>query len=101
MGSRSELLRLHREAILDLLAARGIEDVRIFGSIARGEDESTSDIDLIVELHGERSSGAELLEALELSELLTRLLGARVDVVTPRSLRQEVRALAMAEAVPL
>ena len=101
VGSRSDLLRLHRDAILDVLATRDIDEVRIFGSIARGEDESGSDIDLIVELQGERSSGAELLEALELSELLTRLVGARVDVVTPRSLRPEVRALAVAEAVPL
>ena len=101
VGSRSDLLRLHRDAILQLLSTRGVEDVRIFGSIARGDDEPASDIDLIVELHGERSAGAELLEALELSELLTRLVGARVDVVTPRSLRPEVRALAMAEAVPL
>ena len=101
MGSRSDLLRLHRDAILDLLSTRGVQDVRIFGSIARGDDEADSDIDLIVELHGERSSGAELLDVLELSELLTRLVGARVDVVTPRSLCPEVRALAMAEAVPL
>ena len=101
MGSRSDLLLLHREAILDLLSARGIEDVRIFGSVARGDDEPASDIDLIVELEGERSSGAELLEALELSELLSRLVGARVDVVTARSLRPEVRAVATAESVPL
>jgi predicted nucleotidyltransferase len=101
VGPRSDLLRVHRDAILRLLSERGVQDVRIFGSIARGEDESASDIDLIVELHGERSSGAELLEALELSELLTRLVGTRVDVVTARSLRPEVRALAIAEAIPL
>lgn len=101
MGSQSELLRTHREGILDLLGARGIDDVRVFGSVARGDDEPVSDIDLIVQLRGERSSGAELLEALELSELLTRLVGVRVDVVTPRSLRPEVRASALAEAVPL
>lgn len=101
MGSQSELLRAHRESILDLLGARGIDDVRVFGSVARGDDEPASDIDLIVQLRGERSSGAELLEVLELSELLTRLVGVRVDVVTPRSLRPEVRAPALAEAVPL
>jgi len=101
VGSRSDLLRLHRDAILELLSTRGVRNVRIFGSIARGDDELASDIDLIVELYGERSSGAELLEALELSELLTSLVGARVDVVAPRSLRPEVRELAMAEAVPL
>lgn len=101
VGSRADLLYLHRDAILELLSTRGVEDVRIFGSIARGDDESASDIDLIVELDGERSSGAELLEVLELSELLTALVGARVDVVSARSLRPEVRALAVAEAVPI
>ncbi len=42
-----------------------------------------------------------MLEVLELSELLSALVGARVDVVTARSLRPEVRDLAVAEAVPL
>ena len=101
VGSKADLLNAHREAIRDLLAARGAANIRVFGSIARGEDDASSDIDLIVELRGERSSGAELLDALELSELLTSLVGARVDVVTFRSLRPEVRELAVAEAVPL
>ncbi len=87
VGSKADLLNAHREAIRDLLAARGAANIRVFGSIARGEDDASSDIDLIVELRGERSSGAELLDALELSELLTSLVGARVDVVTFRSLR--------------
>lgn len=101
MGSKADLLDAHRGAIRELLAARGIANVRVFGSVARGEDEPSSDIDLIVELEGERSPGAELLEALELTELLTGLVGARVDVVTSRSLRPEVREVAIAEAVPL
>jgi predicted nucleotidyltransferase len=49
---------------------------------------------------GERSAGSELLEVLGLSEELSELLDARVDVVTPRTLRREVRALALAEALP-
>lgn len=97
----TELLRRHREAIIDVLARRGVDHVRVFGSIARGDDEPGSDIDLLVELRGEHSSGGELLEVLELSELLSALVGARVDVVTARSLRPEVRDLAVAEAVPL
>ena len=101
METRSELLRRHREAIIDMLTARGVADIRVFGSAARGEDDPGSDIDLLVALPGERSSGGELLEVLELSELLTTLIGARVDVATPRSLRSEVRELALAEAVPL
>lgn len=101
MIARSELLRRHRDAIISVLAQRGAEDVRVFGSVARGEEEPESDIDLLVELRGERSAGGELLAVLELSELLTALVGARVDVVTARSLRPEVRELAVAEAVPL
>lgn len=101
VDSPSELLRQHREAIIALLVRRGANNVRVFGSVARGEDEADSDIDLLVELQGERSSGGELLEVLELSELLSALVGARVDVVTVRSLRSDVRDLALAEAVPL
>jgi predicted nucleotidyltransferase len=101
MRSRSELLRRHRAAIIDVLTQRGADDVRVFGSVARGEDEPESDIDLLVELRGQRSPGDELLTVLELSEVLTSLVGARVDVVTARSLRPEVRELAVAEAVPL
>lgn len=85
---------------MDVLNQRGADDVRVFGSVARGEDEPESDIDLLVELRGD-SPGDELLTVLELSELLTSLIGARVDVVTARSLRPEVRELAVAEAVPL
>jgi predicted nucleotidyltransferase len=101
VGSNADLLNAHRAAIRELLAARGITDVRIFGSIARGDHEPASDIDLLVQLDGDRSPGAELLEALELTELLTSLVGARVDVVTARSLRPEVREVAIAEGVPL
>ncbi len=75
--------------------------MRVFGSVARGEDEPGSDIDLLIELQGERTSGGELLEVLELSDLLSAVVGTRVDVVTARSLRPEVRQPAVAEAIPL
>lgn len=83
-----------------MLARHGVKDVRVFGSVARGDDEPDSDIDLLVELQGERSSGGELLEVLELSELLSALVGAggRRYRTLPTL---EVRDLALAEAVPL
>ena len=83
------------------LTERGARDVRVFGSVARGEDDDRSDIDLLVELEGERSAGTELLEVLGLSVELSELLDARVDVVTPRTLRPDVRDVALADAVPL
>lgn len=100
-GSPSEVLREHRLAILALLAERGVRDVRVFGSLARGDEDMLSDIDLLVELPQSGSAGAELLTALGLAEELSQLVQARVDVATPGTLREEVRDAALAEAVPL
>jgi len=96
-----DVLRRERSRIVAFLAARGAREVRVFGSVARGEDDDRSDIDLLVALDGERSAGSELLEVLGLSVELSELLDARVDVVTTRTLRPEVRELALAEAVAL
>lgn len=87
--------------ILVFLSERGASDVRVFGSLARGEEDVQSDIDLLVELPDAGSAGGELLTALGLAEELSELLHARVDVATPRILREEVRDAALAEAVPL
>jgi predicted nucleotidyltransferase len=100
MTSRELLAREHQR-IVGLLLERGARDVRVFGSLARGEDDEQSDIDLIVDLPEPRSVGAELMTVLGLSEELSRLVGARVDVVTPRVLKAEVRDAALAEAIPL
>ncbi|SRR6266545_6462722 len=96
-----ELLRRERDRILALLAQRGIREVQVFGSVARGEDTGRSDIDLLVELPDNESLGGELLTVLGLSEELSELLGTRVDVATARVLRSSVRERALAEAVPL
>jgi predicted nucleotidyltransferase len=95
------VLREQRATILSVLAERGGRDVRVFGSIARGDDDELSDVDLLVDLPQGDSPGDELLTVLGLSEELSQLVGARIDVVTPRTLRAEVRAAALAEAVPL
>src|SRR5205823_1582738 len=96
-----DVVRRERSRIMAFLAARGACDVRVFGSVARGEDDDGSDIDLLVDLEGEWSPGSELLAVLGLGEELSALLDARVDVVTPRTLRPDVRELALSEAVPL
>lgn len=100
-NSPREVLREHRSRMLEYLAERGASNVRIFGSLARGDEDAQSDIDLLVELPDAGSAGAELLTALGLAEELSHLVHARVDVVTPRTLRDEVRDAALAEAVPL
>ncbi|MGH3049656.1 MAG: nucleotidyltransferase family protein [Gaiellaceae bacterium] len=99
--SPREVLGERRSTILAFLAERGASDVRVFGSLARGDEDAQSDIDLLVELPDAASPGAELLTALGLAEELSELVHARVDVATPRTLRDEVRDAALAEAVPL
>lgn len=96
-----EALQRQRASILSLLSERGGRDVRIFGSLARGDDDPESDIDLLVDLPGAVSRADELLTVLGLSEELSELVGARVDVASPRTLRDDVREAALCEAVPL
>jgi len=92
-----ELRRSNRDTILALAARHGAQNVRVFGSIARGEAKECSDIDLLVELRPERS----LMDLGGLLMDLQQSIGVRVDVATERMLRPEVRRRVLAEAVPL
>lgn len=91
------LLRLQREAILHTATKYGAFNVRVFGSVARGDARVDSDIDLLVELEPGRS----LLDLGGLLMDLQALLRCKVDVVTENSLRPRVRERVLQEAVPL
>ncbi|HCI81808.1 MAG TPA: nucleotidyltransferase [Ktedonobacter sp.] len=95
--SLNELLQEKREDILHVAAKRGASNVRIFGSVARGEDDERSDIDFLVDMEPGRSIfdlGGLLME-------LQDLLGHQVDVVTERGLRARIKEEVLREAVPL
>ena len=94
MGS---LLTQKRDEILRIAADHGARDVRVFGSLARGELTETSDIDLLVRLE----PGVSLLTHARLTRHLEDLLGCKVDVVSERGLRDRVRQRVLSEAVPL
>ena len=70
---------------------------RLFGSVARGDATSDSDIDLLVDLLP--SGGNELLRVSGMSEELSELFGTRVDVVAPSLLRDNVSLSALTDAV--
>jgi uncharacterized protein len=99
--SLREELRRQRAAIVKILADRGAHNPRLFGSLARGDDDVASDVDLLVEFANPRTPGEELLDVLGLSEELSEILALRVHVASPRTLRPEVEKQASAEAVPL
>jgi predicted nucleotidyltransferase len=90
-------VRRHRSAVRSVAARHGAVSVRLFGSVARGEEEPDSDIDLVADL----PETISLLELIALRRELTELLGAPVDVVPARSLRPDVAAAIDREAILL
>ena len=97
MISHDELLRTKRDDILRIAAQYGAYNVRIFGSVARGEADEKSDIDLLVNME----SGRSLLDLCGLLIDLEELLGRKVDVVTEDGLRDRIRNRVLKEAVAL
>lgn len=94
MGVR-ELLKKHREAILAIAARHGARNVRVFGSVARGEATEESDVDFLVVMEPGRS----LLDRAALLVDLEALLGRKVDVATEKTLKPVIREEALREAV--
>jgi len=92
-----ELLQEKREDILRVCAKFGAHNVRVFGSVARGESDEQSDIDLIVQFEPGRS----LLDHAGLWLELQRLLGTKVDVVSDRGIKPRIREHVLREDVPL
>jgi|SRR5882757_233379 len=90
-------LRRHRRAVLELAAQRGARNVRVFGSVARGEDTDTSDVDLLVDIDEDVS----VVALAGLRRELTELLGVEVDIVPATTLKSGVRANVLAEAIVL
>jgi uncharacterized protein len=93
----SSELQQKRDDILRLAVRHGARNVRIFGSVARGEARPDSDIDFLVDLE----SGRSLLDLGGLLMDLQDLLHCRVDVVTEKGLRSRIRTRVLQEAVSL
>ena len=91
----SARIEQHRDSIRALTAKHHAVAPRIFGSVARGEDEPGSDIDLLVEFTDE----ASLLDEIGLRLALADLLRVQVDVVAADSLRGRMRERVLREAV--
>ena len=86
-----------REQVLRLAALHGARNVKVFGSVARGESTDWSDVDLLVDWEPGRS----LLDQVALVQDLEEVLGVRVHLGTERSLHWYVRERILREATPL
>lgn len=95
-GTSAPLAPGEREDIKRIAAAHGAGNVRLFGSVGRGES-SSSDLDLLVEM----SEGRSLFDLVALGDELKETLGVEVDVVTVGCLSPYLRDRILAEAVAL
>lgn len=93
----ADLLKFKRLEILSLAQAHGAHNVRIFGSVARGEAHADSDIDFLVDM----DNGRSLLDLIELSQDLETLLQRKVEVLTDKGLSPYLEQRIHAEAVLL
>ena len=91
------LLKTRRKEILETAKRNGAIDVRVFGSVARGDDRPDSDIDFLVNLEPGRS----LMDLARLLRELNTLLNHPVDVVTEAGLRPRIKSQVLKEAHPL
>jgi predicted nucleotidyltransferase len=93
----SEILATQRDRILAIAADNGAGQVRVFGSVLRGQDHAGSDLDLLVDL----PAGTSLLRIVGLQLALQDALGIKVDLCTERELDPVLKDRILAEARPL
>ncbi len=90
-------LTSHREAIRRVVASHRACNPRVFGSVLRGQDTDSSDLDLLIDPTPETT----LMDVAAIQVELQRLLGVSVDVLTPRALPDAFRSRVLSEAVPV
>ncbi len=92
-----DVLRSKRDEIYRIASKYGASNIKIFGSVARGDDREDSDIDFLVDLTPETSLLDHASLIVELEDLLCR----KVDVATDRILKDYIKPRALTEAIPL
>lgn len=92
-----DLVRERRDALVAAFELRGGRNIRLFGSVARGDDTAESDVDLMVDL----DAGTGLFALMEMQDDAERILGVRVDVVSAEGLSGGLARDALADAVRL
>lgn len=90
----SEALALHREAVRAIVLKHNATNPRVFGSVLRREDTESSDLDILIEPTPKTS----LMDVARIQVELERLLGVKIDVLTPMALPVKFRQKVISEA---
>jgi predicted nucleotidyltransferase len=97
LGPQARELRRCRRRLLDAADAHGVGKMRVFGSLARGQAGTASDVDLLIDL----KAGRTLLDLAAFRREATEILDMPVDVATEDMLKDRIRDRVLAEALPL
>lgn len=95
--STLEMLKKSRAEILAIAAKHGASNVRIFGSVVRGEDTEESDVDVLVDMAADRS----LYDLVGFQQEIEALVGRKADGLTENGLNRYLKDRILAEAAPL
>lgn len=97
MTSLIETLQQEKEEILAIANRHHADNVRLFGSVVRGEDRPDSDVDFLVDFQ----PGSTLFDQAALIDALSTKLGRKVDVISSRALNRHLAQKIQIEAVTL
>jgi uncharacterized protein len=97
LTSQYETLRQQKNLITNIANRYHADNIRVFGSVVRGEEREDSDIDLLVDF----LPGATLLDQLALIDELSVIMGRKVDIISERALNKYLRQQILQEAVVL
>ena len=93
----SEALASNRAAIRHVVESHRARNARVFGSVLRGQDTDSSDLDILIDPTPETT----LFDISAIRMELRKLLGVPVDVLTPKALPDKFRSVVLAEAIPI
>jgi len=92
-----KILQSKKAEILALAAKHGASNVRLFGSVVRGEDREDSDVDFLVDM----KETCSLFDLIGLQQDIEKTIGRRVDVLTPNAINRHLKDRILHEAAPL
>lgn len=96
-GPTGRVVAAHLDEMREILRRHGVSNVRIFGSVARGDDQRGSDLDLLVDF----APGTGLFTIAGIQAELERILGVEVDLVPAEGLKRRIRPDVERDLVPL
>lgn len=97
MSASGRKLAAKRQKVRQAVEEAGASNLRVFGSVARGEDTTSSDIDLLIDI----SESFSLVDLARLQDKIERILNHTVDIIPTRGLKGSAAMTAFKNAVPL